>query len=78
MSRRLAIRLAPVSEPPPEPWLTLEQLMAVQQVSRSSIERSVELGMPCVDIGHHHPIRRKKRALRFVLSEVRAWHEAQR
>jgi predicted DNA-binding transcriptional regulator AlpA len=42
-------------------------------VSRSTIERHVTNGMPCVDVGQHDPRRRVKRSLRFHRGDVLLW-----
>ena len=60
---------------PDGPLLTIGQLAEKLQVSRSTVERHVHDGMPCLDVGRHHPGRRVKRSLRFNLAKVLRWLE---
>ena len=55
--------------------LTIGELAAYLQVSRSTIDRHVHEGMPCVDVGRHDSRRRPKRMLRFELGSVLGWLE---
>ncbi|HEY3175785.1 MAG TPA: hypothetical protein VGK94_08505 [Candidatus Polarisedimenticolia bacterium] len=81
---RPARRLAAVPVPPASTtdWtttlLTLAQLCARLQTSRSKVERDVAAGLPCIDIGRHHEGRRPKRSLRFSWPAVLSWYAGRR
>ena len=57
-----------------ERLLTLTELCERLRVSRSKVERDVASALPCIDVGRHHPDRRKKRSLRFSWSAVLEWY----
>ena len=54
--------------------LTIQQLAERTQQNRSSIDKDVQMGMPCIDVGRHHPDRRRKRTLRFDWVQVIRWY----
>ena len=72
----LALRPRGGIEPPNEErLLTLAELAARLRVSRSKVERDVVAGLPAIDVGRHHPGRRRKRTLRFKWIAVLSWYE---
>jgi len=54
--------------------ITIQDLGDRMRASRSKLERDVAAGLPCIDIGRHHPDRRRKRSLRFSWPEVVQWY----
>jgi len=62
----------------PEGLLTLAEVSARLKISRSKLERDVADGLPCLDLGRHHPGRRRKRSLRFSWREVLEFYGGRR
>ncbi len=53
--------------------LRIEQIAELLGVHRSTIERLVAQGLPCLDVGIRHPGRRPKRVLRFDKESAMRW-----
>lgn len=56
------------------PILTISEVAQLFRVSTGTVERFLyRNGMPYIDLGTHHPGRRRKRLLRFEREAVLAW-----
>ncbi len=56
-----------------EPLLNVHDVSSRLSTGQVHVERLVDAGMPCHDIGIHDEKKRRRRTLRFYWSEISTW-----